>query len=324
MGSFFARRALQALLLVAITLTLTFVLLHAAPGDPLSRYVDPSVDPADIERIRHSLGLDRPLHIRFAQWARAFVTGDFGASLAQHRPVRDLLAETIPRTLLLTSIALVVQMVLGVSAGTFAARHRRRTGDRAVSLAVILLYAVPPFYLAYLLIAVFAVDRSWLPTSGMSTPGIDAGGAAWLMDRARHLVLPSIVLGLASAAGFARFARGSMADALGEDFVRTARAKGLSEARVVWHHAFRNALGILITLAGLSAPLLLGGAVIVESVFAWPGMGSLMVESIYARDYPVVLAINFVGACMVIGGNFLADVAVRRVDPRVDFEEEAS
>ncbi len=324
MGSFLLRRALQAVLLVAITLTLTFVLLHVAPGDPLARYLDPGVDPADVERIRHSLGLDRPLLARYFQWAKAFVVGDFGESLAHHRPVRDLLAETIPRTLLLTSLALAVQLGLGVLVGTIAARHRRRATDRVLSIAVVLLYAVPPFYLGYLLIDAFAVQRSWFPTSGLSTPGIDATGAAWLVDRARHLVLPAIVLGVASAASFARFTRGSMVEALAEDYVRTARAKGLPESRVVWRHAFRNALGVLITLAGLSAPLLLGGAVVVETVFAWPGMGSLLVESIHARDYPVVLAINVVGASMVIAGNLLADVATFRADPRAAREGEAS
>jgi peptide/nickel transport system permease protein len=318
MGSFLARRALQAVVLVAITLTLTFLVLHIAPGDPLARYVDASVDPSDIERIRRSLGLDQPVHVRFARWASSFAAGDFGMSLAHHRPVRDLLAETIPRTLALTSIALAVQVLVGVSAGTFAARRRGRVPDRLVSFALVTLYAVPSFYLAYWLIQIFAVDLGLLPTSGMTTPGVE-NARAW--DRVRHLVLPSIVLGVASAASFARFARGSMADVLQEDFVRTARAKGLAESRVVWRHAFRNALGVLITLAGLSAPFLLGGAVVVEAVFAWPGMGSLMVESIYARDYPVVMAINFVGACMVIGGNFLADVAADRADPRASATE---
>ena len=324
MGSFFLRRALQAVLLVAITLTLTFVLLHVAPGDPLARYSEPGVDPADLEHIRHTLGLDRPLHIRFVQWSKSFVTGDFGMSLGHHRPVRDLLAETIPRTLLLTSVALLVQIGLGVLIGTIAARHRRRALDRSLSISIIAIYAIPPFYLAYLLIGALAVERSWLPTSGISTPGLDAAGLAWWMDRLRHLILPALVLGVASAASFARFTRGSMVEALSQDYVRTARAKGLPESRVVWRHAFRNALGVLITLAGLSAPLLLGGAVVVETVFAWPGMGSLMVESIFARDYPVVLAINFVGACLVIAGNFFADVATLRADPRAAAEEGAS
>lgn len=320
MGSFLVRRALQSVVLVAITLTLTFVLLHIAPGDPLARYVGPDVAPSDLEHIRRSLGLDQPLHVRYLHWAKAFVTGDFGTSLAHHRPVRDLLAETIPRTLLLTSIAFVVQLVLGVLVGTVAAHHQRRALDRVFSIVVVFLYAVPSFYLAYLLVAAFAVEHSWLPTSGISTPGLDAQGFAWFWDRARHLVLPALVLGVASAAGFARFARGSMVDALAEDYVRTARSKGLPESRVVWRHAFRNALGVLITLAGLSAPLLLAGAVVVETVFAWPGMGSLMVESIYARDFPVVLAVNFTGACLVILGNFLADAATLRADPRATHE----
>jgi peptide/nickel transport system permease protein len=244
-------------------------------------------------------------------------------SLAHHRPVRDLLVETIPRTLLLTSIAFALQVALGVFVGTIAAHHKRRALGRAMSAFVVVLYAIPPFYLAYVLVFAFAIDHPWLPTSGMSTPGLDATGMAWVWDRARHLVLPAVVLGVASAAGFARFARGSMVDALGEDYVRTARAKGLSESRVVWRHAFRNALGVLITLAGLSAPLLLGGAVVVETVFAWPGMGSLMVDSIYARDYPVVLAVNFVAACLVVLVNLLAEVATLRVDPRASLEGEA-
>jgi peptide/nickel transport system permease protein len=271
-----------------------FVLLHIAPGDPLARYVDPGVDPADVERIRHALGLDQPLYVQFARWAKSFVAGDFGMSLAHHRPVRDLLAETIPRTLLLTSIALAVQLVLGVVVGTVAARNRRRAADRVLSLVVIVLYAIPSFYLAYLLIDWLAVVHPWLPTSGISTPGLDVTGAARLADRARHLVLPSIVLGVASAAGFARFTRGSMVEALAEDFVRTARAKGLPESRVVWRHAFRNALGVLITLAGLSAPILLGGAVVVETV----SRGRECRWRVDLRPhYPVVLAINLVGAC---------------------------
>jgi peptide/nickel transport system permease protein len=310
------RRVLHAVVLVAITLTLTFLVLHAVPGDPLARFVEPGMDPADIERLRESLGLDDPLAVQFVRWAGGFLRGDFGASLLHHRPVRALLAETIPRTLLLTTLALGVQIGVGLLVGAMAARHRHGAVDHVLSTAAAALYAIPPFYLAYLLITGFAVDRSWLPTAGMATPGLEAGGAAQVVDRARHLVMPVLVLGLASAAVFARFARGSLVDALAEDYVRTARSKGLSEARVLWRHAFRNALPPLVTVAGLSAPFLLGGAVVVENVFAWPGMGSLMMESIGARDYPTVLAINFAGACLVIAGNLLADVAMLRVDPR--------
>ena len=310
------RRSLHAVVLVAVTLTLTFVILHLAPGDPLARYVGPGVDPADLARLRHSLGLDAPLYVQFVRWAGDFLHGDFGQSLSYHRPVRDLLAETIPRTLFLTILAFGVQIALGVLAGAAAARHRHGAVDRVLSTVSVALYAVPPFYLAYLLITWFAVDRSWLPTAGLATPGADLHGAAFVADRVRHLVMPVLVLGVASAAGFARFARGSLIDALAEDYARTARAKGVSESGVLWRHAFRNTLPTLVTIAGLSAPFLVGGAVVVETVFAWPGMGSLMVEAIGARDYPTVLAINFTGACLVIAGNLVADLVVLRADPR--------
>lgn len=316
MAAIVLRRIFNALVLVAITITLTFVVLHIIPGDPLAHYVEPGTSPADIARMRVALGLDQPLHHQYVQWWRHTVTGDFGTSILHQRPVRDLLAETIPRTLLLTSLALCVQIALGIAAGAYAARHRHRRADRIVSGATVLLYSIPPFYLAYLLITWFAVDRSWLPTAGMLSPGAPAHGGAALADRARHLILPVCVLGVAGAASFARFVRGSLIDALGEDYVRTARSKGLAESAVLWRHAFRNALPVLVTVAGLSAPFLLGGAVVVENVFAWPGMGSLMVEAVGARDDPTVLAITVLGACLVIAGNLAADLAMLWMDPR--------
>jgi peptide/nickel transport system permease protein len=317
MAAFVLRRILHAVILVAITVTITFIVLHIIPGDPLARYVEPGMNPADIERIRVSLGLDRPLLIQYLDWLRRFVTGDFGVSIHHQRPVRDLLVEAVPRTLLLTVLALCVQIAVGIGAGALAARNRFRRVDEWVSAATVLLYSIPPFYLAYLLITWFAVDRAWFPTAGMTTPGADAQGLAAWLDPARHLVLPVCVLGVAGAAGFARFVRGGLIDALGEDYSRTARSKGLDESRVLWRHAFRNTLPVLVTVAGLSAPFLLGGAVIVESVFAWPGMGSLAVEAVGARDYPTVLAINVLGAALVIAGNLAADVAMTVVDPRL-------
>ncbi|HEX6791410.1 MAG TPA: ABC transporter permease, partial [Candidatus Krumholzibacteria bacterium] len=308
---------IHAVGLVAITVTLTFVVLHIIPGDPLAHYVEPGANPADIERVRVSLGLDRPLVAQYLDWLRRVVTGDAGTSILHQRPVRDLLGETIPRTLLLTSIALCVQIALGIFVGAFAARHRFRRVDGWVSTATVVLYAIPPFYLAYLLVTWFAVDHAWFPTAGIATPGAAANGPAAWADVARHLVLPVCVLGVAGAAGFARFVRGGLIDALGEDYVRTARSKGLDEARVLWRHAFRNAMPVLVTVAGLSVPFLLGGAVIVENVFAWPGVGSLMVEAVGARDVPVVLAINVLAAGFVIAGNFAADVAMMFVDPRL-------
>lgn len=315
------RRVLNAIVLVAITITLVFVVLHIIPGDPLAHYVEPGTSPADIERMRVSLGLDQPLHQQYFLWLGRVLAGNFGMSILHQRPVRDLIAETLPRTLLLTTLALCVQIGLGVAAGAFAARRRFRRADHMVSTATVLVYSIPPFYLAYLLITWFAVDHSWLPTAGMLSPG--AHGAALFADRVRHLVLPVCVLGVAGAASFARFVRGSLIDALGEDYVRTARSKGLDESAILWRHAFRNAMPVLVTVAGLSAPFLIGGAVVVESVFAWPGMGSLMVESVGARDDATVLAITMVGAALVIAGNLAADLAMLRIDPRAAVHDEA-
>ena len=317
MVAFVLRRILHAVVLVAITVTLTFLVLHIIPGDPLARYVEPGTSPADLARLRVALGLDRPLHLQYLDWVRRAATGDFGNSLLHQRPVRDLLSETIPRTLLLTALALCVQIALGIAAGALAARHRFRRVDEIVSATTALFYSIPPFYLGYLLITAFAVSHTWFPTAGMSTAGIDVRGPAVWGDHARHLVLPVFVLGVAGAAGFARFVRGSLIDALAEDYARTARAKGLAESLVLWRHAFRNALPVLVTVAGLSTPFLLGGAVVVESVFAWPGLGSLMVEAVGARDYPTVLAINMLGATLVIAGSFAADLAMIYIDPRL-------
>ena len=324
MAALVLRRFLNAIVLVAITVTLTFLVLHLVPGDPLSRYVEPGVSPSDIARMRHALGLDQPLYRQYVDWIRRVITGDFGTSFLHQRPVRDLVAQALPRTLLLTALALMVQMGLGVVVGAFAARHRFRGTDGALSTATVLLYSIPPFYLAYLLIAWLAVDHSWLPTAGMMSPGAPVHGFAALVDRARHLVMPVLVLGVAGAAGFARFVRGSLIDALAEDYTRTARAKGLAESRILWRHAFRNALPVMITVAGLSAPFLLGGAVVVESVFAWPGAGLLMVEAVGARDYPTVLAITTLAAVLVIAGNLAADIVTLRADPRAASESERS
>jgi peptide/nickel transport system permease protein len=214
-------------------------------------------------------------------------------------------------------IAFLVQLAVGLGAGLTAAWKRGRAPDRMLSVSMLVLYAVPAFYLAYLLITFFSLKLGWFPTSGIQSIGLE--GAPWrqlFADRAIHLVLPVLVLGVASAAGLARYTRGSLLEAIGEDYIRTARAKGAPERVVLVKHAFRGALPPILTVVGLSVPFLLGGAVVVEKVFAYPGMGALLVDSIFARDYPVVLAVNFVAACMVIAGNLIADVSYVLADPR--------
>lgn len=318
MPGFLLRRSLQSLVLVFIVLTLTFFLLHLAPGDPLARYYDPEISPETIEMIKHRLGLDRPLLEQYLRWMSSFVRGDFGVSLRYNRPVGALLAEAIPNTLRLTIAALLLHIALGVFLGVLSAAKRYSLFDRVNTVAALFVYSIPSFWLALMLILLFSLKLGILPSSHMRTIGGEGlGGFSLFLDQLKHLVMPAFVLAAASAASTARYMRGSMLDVLREDYIRTARAKGVPELWVFLKHALRNAALPVVTIIGLSLPLLLGGAVVTEKIFSWPGMGGLAVDSIYARDYPVVLAVNFVVAVMVIAGNFLADIAYAVIDPRI-------
>jgi peptide/nickel transport system permease protein len=318
MTAYFIRRVLQSLLLVWIVLTITFFLMHLAPGDPMARYDHPDISPETVRMMREQLGLDRPLLEQYFRWAGSFVTGDFGTSLRYNRPVSELLGVAIPNTLKLTVASLFLYMVIGIMLGMVSAARRYSVFDRLTTVISLFLYSIPSFWLALMLILFFSLKLGVLPSSHIQS--LDASGLSGIQlfaDRMSHLALPAFVLGVASAAGLARYMRGSMIDVLKEDYIRTARAKGLPEGRVLMKHAFRNAAIPIVTIMGLSLPFLLGGAVIVEKIFSWPGMGGLMVDAIYTRDYPVVLAVNFVVAVMVILGNLLADTGYALLDPRI-------
>jgi peptide/nickel transport system permease protein len=315
---FVLRRLSHALLLVFVTLTATFFILRLAPGDPLTRFYSPEIDASVMSRVRHELGLDQPLPVQYVKTMWSFVRFDFGVSLAAHRPVSRVLAEAVPRTLLLTVTALLLQITLGLVLGALSARHRYGIFDKTISLVFLVFYSIPSFYLAFGLIALFSLELHWLPSASMySIPAQSGGLLGSAMDRAVHMVLPVTVLAVGSAAVLARYTRGSLLDVIHQDFIKTARAKGLGEGRVFWVHAMKNALPQVFTVIGLSIPFLLGGAVVIEKIFAWPGMGSLVVDSIYSRDYPVVLAANFIAACMVILGNLLADLSYAWVNPQM-------
>jgi peptide/nickel transport system permease protein len=211
-----------------------------------------------------------------------------------------------------------LQITLGLLLGTISVIKRYGAVDKSLSFVFLVFYSIPSFYFAFLLIAIFSLRLQWLPSANMfSIPPESGGFFAVLLDRAVHLVLPVTVLALGSAAALARYTRGSLLDVINQEFIQTARAKGLAEGSIVLRHALRNALPRILTVVGLSIPFLLGGAVVIEKVFAWPGMGALMVDSIFARDYPVVLAVNFIAACMVILGNLMADLSCAWADPRV-------
>ncbi|HVE78630.1 MAG TPA: ABC transporter permease [Gemmatimonadaceae bacterium] len=313
MFAFALRRLAQSLPLLLLVSLLVFALLHAAPGGPLSTYLEnPNVRPQDVERLRRALGLDRPLHEQYLAWLRAFVIGDWGYSFSDGRPVAERIAERVPATLQLIGASFALALLAAVPAGVLAAARRRGAADRLTTLVGAAGTALPVFWLGLVLQLVFAVALGWLPSSGRETVG---GGD--LADRLRHLVLPAVVLAVAHAAGWTRDLRVSMRGALGERFIAAAAARGASRRAVVWRHALRVALPPFATVVLLDAALVASGAVVTESIFAWPGVGSLFTESLARRDYAVLMALLMCSAAAVVAANFVADVVHRALDPRL-------
>ncbi|HVH13016.1 MAG TPA: ABC transporter permease [Longimicrobium sp.] len=323
MIGYLVRRLLGAIPLLLGILTIIFFVVHLAPGDPTARFFNPNVSPEVIEQMRRNLGLDQPLHIQYWKWLTSFLTGDFGYSFGQMRPIGEILPEVLWNTIQLTLVSLVVIFVVGMLIGIVQAVRQYSVSDNVLTFSALFFYSMPSFWFALMLILIFSrgADAGWLfnwPASGMTSIDYDYL-STWgkISDRVRHLVLPATALGIGSAAGVARYMRGSMLEVIHQDFIRTARAKGLSERVVIFKHALRNALIPIITLVGLYLPFLLSGAVLVETIFAWPGMGRAIVEAILSRDYPMVMATSFVIAAIVVLGNLLSDVLYAVVDPRI-------
>lgn len=274
--------------------------------------------------MRRNFGLDRPLPEQYLRWLGSFATGEFGFSFSRLRPVRDVLAGALPNTLWLGGASLVVIFAVGCAIGVVQAVRQYSRLDHGLTFAALFLYSVPTFWLGVMLI-LWVSSGAWpdalrLPLSGMqSLDHAQLGFWERVLDRARHLVLPTIALGLSSAAAVARYMRGAMLETIDEDYIRTARAKGLSERRVILVHAVRNALIPIASLLGLFMPILFGGAVVVEVIFAWPGMGRLMYDAIGVRDYPLILAGSFLFAALVIAANLLADLLYAVIDPRIRY-----
>ncbi|MGH7557712.1 MAG: ABC transporter permease [Gemmatimonadota bacterium] len=326
MIGYFGKRLLQAVPILLGASTIIFFLMHAAPGDPTSIYLgNPNIDPRVIEQMRHNLGLDQPVHIQYVKWISSFLQGDFGYSFSQKRPIADILKDTMPNTLLLSGVALVIIFALGVVIGTVQAVRQYSWVDNLASALAFFFWSMPGFWFGLMLILLFAYKLQWLPASQMTSVNYEfMSGSAQLMDRLKHLLLPALALGVGGAASVARYMRSGMLEQVRQDYVRTARAKGLSEGKVIFKHAMRNALIPIVTLLGLFLPFLMAGSVLIETVFAWPGMGRTIVTAIFQRDYPVVLATAFVISVMVILGNLLADMLYSIVDPRIRAEEGGS
>ncbi len=318
MGRRVAARLGQAIVVVWMVATFAFVLIHAAPGDPFG-FDAPTVTEAVRAHWRAEFGYDRPLGTQYLLWLGNVARGNLGYSHSMHEPVRAALANALPRTLLLMGVALVLSFVLGILLALFQVERRGTRRARWAGNIALFFYSVPDFWLALVIVLAFAYWLPILPAGypvSLATHDYMSPFAAFV-DRLRHLVLPALTLVLLTTAAIARFQRNELLDVLPLDFVRTARAKGLSERRVVRRHVLRNALIPTITLFGLSLPALLGGSVFVETVFSWQGMGWLTVNAIGMRDYPLVLAGVLVGTVMVIAGNLMADVAYAVADPRL-------
>jgi len=312
------QRALAGLAVVAGVVTLTFLLLHAAPGDPAERLLGPTATTGQVAALRHALELDRPLPVQYASWLGRFVRGDWGTSIATGRPVWTMLRTAWPATARLVALSLLLSYALGLLVGTIQAARSRSRLDTALSVASVTLFALPGYWLGLMLMMLLTYWLRLLPAFGAA--GMDADfltGWPWVADQLRHLALPLLTLTVIGVGGTARFARGAMLDVLAQPFVAVARAKGVSETRVLSRHVLRNALSPMLTLLGLSLPALFSGAVFVEAVFAWPGVGRIMVEAVQSRDYPVVMAATAVSAVLVVAGNLLADLLAAWADPRV-------
>ena len=313
MGFFLVRRVIQSVPLLLLISLLVFLLIHAAPGGPLAIYLsNPNVRPQDIERLRRALGLDEPLWRQYLLWLTAFARGDWGYSFSDGRPVVERVLERLPATLELTLTSLVVALLLTFPVGVFAAVTRGRWFDRVTTAIAFAGISLPVFWFALMLQIVFAIGLGWFPSSGRTTFG---GGD--LADRVQHLVLPAVVLASLLAAGWSRYLRSSMIDALAQPFVTAARARGVPARWVVLRHALRNALGPIVTIVLLDSALIVSGAVVTESVFAWPGLGSLFTEALARRDYTVLMALLMLTSTAVVALNLAADAAYALLDPRV-------
>jgi peptide/nickel transport system permease protein len=319
MFRYVARRLLQAVPLIALLLVVNFVLIHAAPGDPIAYLAGQAGDPAYFAEMRARFGLDRPIQEQLGIYLLNVLRGDLGYSFAYSQPVLQVVLSRLPATLLLMLSALTLATGLGLWLGLVAARRPDSALDYAVTGLTLVGYSVPAFFLGQVLIIVFSGGLGLFPVQGMTTPRGGHTGLAYLLDVLHHLILPTVTLGLLQLALVARLTRTSLLEILGEDYVRTARAKGLGPRGVLHGHALRNALLPVVTVIGGHVGTLVTGAVLTEIVFAWPGLGRLLFDATLSRDYPLLMAIFLLLSITVTLANLLTDLVYSSIDPRVRY-----
>jgi len=318
MQSYILRRILQVIpVLLAISLVI-FMIINLAPGDPLASLKQTkNITQEDIDQKRESLGLDDPLLVRYFRWLKNALQGDLGRSLKTGRkPISQLIANRLPATLLLAVSSMFISWVLAIPIGVFSALKQYSFADYSITVLVFIGLSLPSFFFGIILVYIFALKIPILPIGGMVTPGSGGG----FFDILLHLILPAFALGIRGIASLARYMRSSMLEVINEDYIRTAKAKGLTATLVIYKHAFRNALIPIITIFGLQIPWLISGSIITEKIFTWPGMGTLSINAVFARDYPVIMATNMFYALMVFVGNLIADISYAIADPRIRYD----
>lgn len=318
MGQFLLRRILISIpVLLGITIAM-YIIVNLAPGDPVTALMNPeqmaNMGPEWVEQQRESLGLNDPMPVRYVKWLKETATGNLGYSFVDRLPVNEKIGERIWPTVKLMLVVLVISVLIGVPLGIISALKQYSFIDYLLTIMGFLTVSIPSFFLALILIYVFSLKLDWLPASGMYTVGQPRA----FTDSLQHMILPATALGLSQAAPIIRYTRASLLETIKQDYVTVARAKGLGETHVVMH-ALRNALIPIITIIALNVPMLLGGTVIIEQVFSWPGMGSLAIASVQGRDYNVLMGINLIAAIMILLSNLLADVIYALVDPRIKY-----
>jgi peptide/nickel transport system permease protein len=317
---YIARRLLtMAPLLLGITV-ITFIIIHLAPGGPVEVQVEMQLKASAQarENLKKLYGLDKPLHVQYIDWLKRLVKMDFGMSFVDGRKVIDKILERVPVTLGINVLSIMLILLVAIPIGVLSAVRQYSLFDKVSTVFVFVGFSTPTFWLALLLMILFGVYLGWLPISGISS--VDTSGMTYferVLDVAKHLILPVGLSAFAGTAGMSRYSRSSMLEVIRQDYIRTARAKGLTERQVIMGHAFRNALMPIVTIIGLSVPALIGGSVIFETIFAIPGMGQLFYSSTLARDYPTIMGILVIGATLTLIGNLLADISYALVDPRI-------
>lgn len=321
MKNYIIRRIIQMIPVFIGILFILFFILQQAPGSPVSHMMSPKMTPAQKAELADKLGLNTPWYFRFLNWIEEALSGNLGYSITHKKPVTDVIKDYMGSTLLLSSVSLVISVLIGIPAGVISATKQYSKTDNILTVVSLIGISIPSFFFGLLLLKFFAVDIQIFPLFGLKDPLLFSNNPMTkYLDIAWHLVLPSIVLGLGSTASFMRYTRSSMLEVIKQDYIRTARAKGLREKTVIYRHAFRNAIIPIITLLGFWIPSLLSGAVITETIFALPGLGKISVEATMTRNYPLILGINAMLALLTLIGALVADILYAIADPRIRYD----